>query len=500
MNQPKVNLAKYEDRQKTIEEIVMLGAADGVFFSHQFFPKTVRQSSPDIHYTVWDYMDDPANEHVGLELFRGCAKTTITRVNVAKRISYAVSRTIMIVGPEQKHARRSVRWLMMQMETNTFWTQTFGLKKGNKWSEEEIEIINESADCRIYVIAFGITASTRGLNLDDYRPDFIVLDDCCDEENTGTPEQRQKIRGLLFGNITQSLAPRSEAPHSKIVMLQTGLHKEDLINTAHNDPDWKTVKLGCFDEEGRSTWEERFPTEELLKKKRSFIEQNNLPYWLREMECKIVSFETAAFNINLLKQYEHLPPREVMNVFGGIDPARETKLNTKAHKAAIVFIGVSKGVSYLLEYWAAKDANPEMLWQEFLRMAIVWRPLVTGVETTAYQKTLEWYFNQRMMQTNSPFTLKPYDDRRKKPDRIRQAYTQRIAMGTFQTSKGQHEFNAALAEYTDEVDIDILDAGAIALDIATPWIQAGLFGEDELVALPSGNEPNRKQEYIAPCP
>lgn len=502
MNNPlrKVDLAQFEDQQKTVEEIVMLGAADGVFFSHQFFPDTVRQASPEIHYNVWEYMDDPADPKIGLECFRGSAKTTITRINVAKRVSYATSRTIMIVGPEQKHARRSVRWLMRQIETNRFWTQTFGLSKGSKWSEEEIEIVNESADCRIFIIAFGITGSTRGLNLDDYRPDFIVLDDVCDEENTGTPEQRRKLRGLLAGNIMQSLAPRTEAPHAKIVMLQTGLHKEDLINTAHKDPAWKTIQLSCFDEEGRSTWEERFPTKELLESKRSFIEQNNLPYWLREMECKIVSMETAAFNTDLLVHYETLPAS--LTVFAGIDPARETKRATRAHKAAIVFIGVAEGTSYLLEYWAAKDANPEMLWQAYLRMATVWRPLVTGIETVAYQQTLEWYFNQRMQQTNTPFTLKQYDDRRKKPDRIRQAYTQRITMGTFKTKKDQHEFNAALAEYTDDVDIDILDAGAIALDIATPWIQAGLFGEDEdsTYMLPQGRESKRSLEFRPPCP
>jgi len=132
-------------------------------------------------------------------------------------------------------------------------------------------------------------------------------------------------------------------------------------------------------------------------------------------------------------------------------------------------------------------------------MATRWRPLITGIETVAYQQTLEWYFKQRMMQTNTPFTIKQYDDRRRKPDRIRQAYTQRIAMGTFQTNVGQHDINAALAEYTDDVDIDILDAGAIALDIATPWIQAGLMGEDDVFELPSGRETVIK-EYIPPCP
>ena len=51
-----------------------------------------------------------------------------------------------------------------------------------------------------------------------------------------------------------------------------------------------------------------------------------------------------------------------------------------------------------------------------------------------------------------------------------------------------------------QMDIDILDAGAIALDIATPWITASLYGEDEdIMTLPSGNE-KKTGEYIPPCP
>lgn len=496
MNQ---TIAQHNDQQK-LNEIVQLGAVDGIFYSHQFFPKTFRQTSAVIHRPVWDMMDSPDDQFVGLEIFRGGGKTTIIRANCSKRIAYGVSRTIMLVGPEQKHPKRSIRWLKAQVERNIFWTQTFGLYKGDKWSEEEIEIINESAECRIFVIAFGITGSTRGLNIDDYRPDFIVVDDPCDEENTGTSDQRQKMDELFFGSLQQSLAPRSEAPHSKMALLQTGLNKEDLIAQAHKDPTWKTVKLGVFDKDGRSVWEDRFPTEELLAKKRAFIERDQLPFWLREMECRIISGSTAAFNVKLLKHYKTLP--SPLRVFAGIDPARETKRATRAHKGAIVFIGVAQGTAYWLEHWAQKNPNPEMFWQEFLRMATFWRPTLTGIETTAYQQTLQWYFNQRMMQTNSPFTIKSYDDRRRKPDRIRQAFTQRIVMGTFQTRVDQHEVNAALAEYTDDVDIDILDAGAIALDMATPWINASLFGEDpddDSFKLPAGHDPAIK-EYIGPCP
>ena len=419
-------------------------------------------------------MDDPENDFIGLEMFRGSAKTTIMRTHVSKRVAYGVSRTILFVGAAQNHAARSVRWLARQVETNKPWAQTFGLFRGPKWSENEIEIINESAECRIFVLAMGMTGSTRGLNLDDYRPDFIGVDDPCDEENTGTPDQREKMNALFFGSLQQGLAPKSEAPHRKMGLFQTGLNKGDLINQAHADETWKTIKLGVFDADGQSVWEDRFPTEELLKQKAAFIARNQIHYWLREMECKIVSAETAAFNTTMLKYYDTLP--EGMSVFIGIDPARETKRNTRAHKAAIVAIGTKDGIAYLLEYWAEPNQNPEAIWGAYLAMAVRWRPLITAVEATAYQQTLAWYLRQRMTQTNTYFNIREVTDRRKKPDRIRQAYTERITMGTFRVRKEQVEFIEALAEYTDDVDIDVLDAGAFALDMASPHLRAGQMG------------------------
>lgn len=468
-----------------------------MFYAHQWFPKTFRQDSPEFHRIAWDEMDDPENAFIGLEMFRGSAKTTIMRTHVSKRVAYGVSRTLLFVGPNAGHAARSVRWLARQVETNRPWTEAFGLYKGNKWSEHEIEIINETSECTIFVLAMGITGSTRGLNLDDYRPDFIGVDDPCDEENTATPEQREKMNALFFGSLQQGLAPKSEAPHAKMGLFQTGLNKKDLIHQCHEDDTWKTIKLSVFDEKGESRWPQRFPTEELIEKKKAFIERGQAHYWLREMECKIVSAETAAFNTNLLKHYTQLP--EDMVVFAGIDPARETKRNTKAHKAAIVFIGVSKGTAYLLEHWAEENQNPEAIWQAYLSMAVRWRPQITAVESVAYQQTLEWYFRQRMAQTNNYFTVKQYNDRRRKPDRIRQAYTQRITMGTFQTRKDDHIFNLALAEYTDDVDIDVLDAGAIALDEASGYLNASLFEGGDSYLLPSGKEVDQL-EFQEPCP
>ena len=96
---------------------------------------------------------------------------------------------------------------------------------------------------------------------------LIIVDDPSDEENTNSPESRKKISDLFFGSLEKSLAPRAESPDAKIVLLQTSLDTEDLINACHRDLQWATRKYSCFDSTGRSRWEAAFPTTELQASK-----------------------------------------------------------------------------------------------------------------------------------------------------------------------------------------------------------------------------------------
>lgn len=243
-----MNAQFLNNQELTPREIVELAAVDSVFYSRTFFPQTFRQTSPLFHRQIWDLLDSPEDQYIGMEVFRGGAKTTLARANISKRIAYGISRVILPVSASLAHASRTIRWLRKQMETNVKWTSTYNLRKGSKWTDEELEIVNETAECSIYILAVGITGQIRGVNLDDYRPDFILADDPCDEENSGTPEQRKKTAALFFGALAPGLAPRSEQKFSKMALLQTSLDKEDLINTAHNDPQWKTVRFSILQE------------------------------------------------------------------------------------------------------------------------------------------------------------------------------------------------------------------------------------------------------------
>src|SRR5687767_9958937 len=94
-----------------IAELVKLGAVDNEIYGKTFFPKTFRQSSPPFQREIWRDLDDPTVTNSNQRIFRGAAKTTISRVFSSKRIAYGVSKTILYVGASEGAAARSGAWL-----------------------------------------------------------------------------------------------------------------------------------------------------------------------------------------------------------------------------------------------------------------------------------------------------------------------------------------------------------------------------------------------------
>lgn len=465
-------------------ELVQLGATDPLFFAHTFFPKAFRQQSPAFHRQIWETLENPAFRNVAVAVFRGGAKTTLLRTFTARRICYGLSRTILFVSEAQDHAVKSIEWMQNAVKFNPLWARTFGLRPGAKWTGEDIEILHGAEGHTIRVLARGITGQNRGVNVDDYRPDLIVVDDPNDEENTATPEQRKKTADIFFGALGKSLAPSSENPHAKMVLLQTPLHREDLLEVCLRDPSWHGLRFGCFDESGESIWPTRFPTEELLREKATHVRLNKLSLWMREMECKVTSEETSAFKNSWLKFYDTLPPLSDMAVYMAIDPApplsEESRLRGRhTDFQAFAVVGFYKNSCYLLDYTLVKDQNPEETATEFFALASKWRPRVIGVESVAYQRTLAHYLREKMRQTGRYYVVQELQDRRKKADRIRQALSGRAANGEFYVHNTQVEFVQQFSDYPDVKNDDLLDAVSMAISLSTGYVGEGAHLEGE---------------------
>lgn len=447
--------------QVSIQEAVALGAIDGDFYSQYFFPRTVRQSTPGFLREMWADLDDPDARYVAWRVFRGGAKTTLLRLAASRRIAYAVSRTLVYTSNSEAHAVRSVRWLKKHVEHNHQWTGAFGLRRGVKWTDNEIEIFHGVEEVPISVLAVGITGQVRGINLDDFRPDFIVADDPDNEETAGTPEQREKAADLFFGALANGLAPSSEAPLAKMALAQTPLAEGDLIDICAKDPTWRNKTFGILTEANESRWPDRYPTAGVLAEKQACIARNQLSLWMREKECKIVGAELASFKREWLNWYEQLP--EGLWFVLSIDPAFSD--SKEADYFAMVVWGCYGRKRYLADYFKARGVEPDLACAKFLEFLYRYRPRKAIYEKVAGQKTLGWLLQEAMKRARLYTPMFEHDDKRRKADVILQTYLQYAPQGDIYVRERQTEF---LEEYLVWNPLytghdDLLDAGARGL-------------------------------------
>lgn len=465
-----------------LKEIIDLCAVDSLLYEKHFFPETARMEPALFHGEMMQIFDGP-DRYCNFQIMRDGAKTTKFRLFASKRVAYGISRTIMIVGKNQDHAIRSVAWVKKQVETNKKWVEAFGLRKGDKWTDSEIQIQNTVNGTATWVVAFGITGSVRGVNFDDYRPDLILIDDVVAEENSLTEEQRDKTMKLVFGALKESLVPATENPFAKMIILQTPQAFEDVSQRAMKDPQFRSLRYGCWTketedaplQERESSWPARYPSATLRAEKQAAIVRNELSIFTRERECKLINAELSKFKEDWLQFYgpdekEQEPEWSDMWVEMAIDPvpppseqALAKGLKGKDYEA-IAVAGKKGGKYFLLETVYSRGHDPSWTIAEFFRLANKWRPKKTIVEAVAYQRTLAWLLRQAMKEQGRYYVIETYDDKRRKYHKIVDGLHGVTSNKQLFIRRGDHdEFCSQYVAYPNVPHDDVIEAVAVVM-------------------------------------
>lgn len=481
----------------TWKEIGQLGATNPRLFCKAFFPKTFRDEFPPFYDRIWAPLESPKAVFINYQLFRGSSKTTNIKAAIAKRVAYALSRTILVICASQAKADLIVRWMRRAIERNAAYRQTFGLRRALPWNEGEICIHHSIAGHDITIIGMGIHGSTRGLNIDDYRPDFIVVDDGLDDETAASPIQRDKLETLVLGALAKSLATDTDNPNRKMVVTQTPFHHDDYSMKAFKDPTWYNVRQGCWTKESEnkpleqqmSIWEARFPTADLRNDKVGHIHRNKASLFAREMECKLVTPETSAFRREWIKFYneDQLPPLNQMYIVMAIDPVpppTELEIEKGMHKKnyeVLAVVGYYQGKYYVLEYKFNRGHEPNWTIAAFFELLHRWNPKKVRVEAHGYQATLSWLLRQAMQSQGRYIPIEEEKDKRSKYDKIVDPLAGPLSHGKLLLHPSMYDAIDQITNYPNVSFDDIIEAIAKAVEalFATDLFEGELSGFEE---------------------
>lgn len=492
-------------------ELIKLCAVNTDLFGRTFFPQTMRDPSPPFDKQVWKALEDPRKRFVNLEMFRGCGKTSKLRIFTAKRIAYGISKTILYVGSNEGAAIRSIQWLRAAIEAKMgadgverapLFAQVFGLSIAKR-GEEQLQIIQRVPglpERSIWILGVGVTGTVRGINFEDYRPDLIVLDDIMTDENSQTEEQCNKITNLVMGALVNSLAPETEEPNAKLAHLCTPLDPRDVSSQAKESPSWHTEVFGCWTKESEdldvdeqnSSWEQRYPTKKLRQDKINAITINKYSIFAREMECKLITSEKAAFRPMWLKYYDEAPKgsTNVLAIDPTPPPSERQAANLFRDKdyEALAVVGRVKGDYYLLDYIQSRGHEPNWTITRIFELAQKWRVSTIVVESIAYQRMLKWLLEKEMQRRGVYYIVKDTkvggkSDRRPKFTRITDALSGVSSNAHFFVRPEHSEFILQFCSYGlgYRGSDDLLEAVAVATgELTNPYLELGVEDYAEL--------------------
>ena len=464
-------------------------ATDLNFFAHFMLGDTFKYEFPPLLVMVWQVLVQSVaalQDYVGianlvLGIPRGFAKTTLIKLYVVYCLIFTRHTFIVNVGNIEKNSSNLLKDVADILDSDIV-RLYFG--------DYDADMVVNQSDFKYFKFygqkcilrSKGALTSMRGINVDNRRPNIIIMDDVQDEENAKSDIESSKLYDWIFNTLLRTRSPDGAI---NIYVGNTYPHKGTIITKLAEDPEWISLILGAILEDGTSLWAELHPIQLLLSDYNAAVRAGNEAGWLAEFMNVMDTARNDRFDkVAMQNNYDSLDPftLSLINVpynptvdgkFIVIDPA-STKKNADEHAVALVYIVGSK---IIVRDVVHKRLTPKEAIRIAVSLAIREGAWTVFIEDVAYQDTLIYWFNEEL-KTNqlwthlqSTFKLLPINPRnRSKNSRILQLFKQ-INVGdivihpTAQVAVG-NEGIAYIATKSDNED-NVLDACHYALVAAT---------------------------------
>ena len=350
------------------EEALRLASKDLIAFGKLFLADDfMRSDTPFFHYEIADVIDDKETKQVAIIIPRGHGKTVLTKASILKDFLFCTKDDFLFyawVSATQKLSVGNMDYIKHHLDYNDKIKYYFGSTRGNKWTEEDIELTN---GCKL--ISKSNVSGIRGGAKLHKRYDLIVLDDFEHEANTITREARDKNANLVTAVVYPALEPHT----GRLRVNGTPVHYDSFINNlltnhskakkSNEDFAWNVITYKAITDDGAPLWSSFFNAKKLQEKKKFYSDSGQPQKYYQEYMMEVMSDEDAVWtrrhisywdgyyqnenDVNyIVKDGDQIP----VNTFIGCDPA--TDIDTKhADFSVIMVIAVdANNELYVLEY------------------------------------------------------------------------------------------------------------------------------------------------------
>lgn len=362
--------------------------AHQVLFKHRH-----KNQTPHFHREIIEDFHGP-HPQVAEMAFRGGAKSTIFEEGAIIRAIYREFKNGLLLGATSPLAEERLQSIKHEFETNEQIEEIFGSMIGPIWTADELVLSNG-----VRIIARSRNQGLRGTKFQDQRPDFVLIDDIEDDEDS------RDIRNATKRWFMTTLMPALD-PLAIMRVAATPVDPDALAEDIRRDPTWKTraYPIKYRDDSGAwaATWPDRFPLERIERIEVGFSSKGMMREFNMEYMCIAAADSDRVFKENMIRIEPQV--RSWQAVYGMFDPARTTnKDSATTGFAAWSWIGPK------LVIWAswARKLMPDEIIKALFDFDTEFNPVWVGIEEDGLNEFLLQPIRQEVVKRGHALPLRP---------------------------------------------------------------------------------------------
>lgn len=276
-----------------------------------------------------------------------------------------------------------------------------------RFTETELTFYNTDKH-PLGVRMYGALSGIRGGKIFSRRPKLAVLDDLIGDSDASSKIVMERIKDTIQNGINYALDPEC----FKVIMNGTPFCKSDPIIEAAESGGWLVnvfpvaEQFPCERHEFRGAWEERFSYDNLMVKYEFAVRNGRGGSFMQEMMLRINTADNRLLQEEEFRWYRRASVLQNMsqyNFYITTDFATSTR-NTADYSVIFVWAHNNNGDWLLVDMVIARQYIDKTI-DDLFRLVGMYRPQLTGIETSGQQQAYPRWVMQQMQTRNSWFTL-----------------------------------------------------------------------------------------------
>jgi len=372
---------------------------DLTFCAYALIPEETTCPYPDFYKETWNYiltslhsLGPQATFRFALGLPRGHVKTTIIKLLVCYLIihDYDISFILIVCATEplaENFLQDISDILSSDLVTQLYGSWQQGLLRDTR--KIKTALFNGRS---IILAAIGAGTSTRGLNIQNRRPQLIICDDVQTKENDDSDAERLKLMQWLVGTLFKA---RTKTKKSSIIYIGNMYSTQCILNQFAENPQWHSLITGAILADGTALWEDLNPLEALIEE---YNHDNALglgSIWFAEVQNDPIGSGSGLLEHN--ERIYQSPATDTFNIDAYpirwicIDPAGSKKTSDDNVIGAHCLMEEDTIGSFFLDNG---KFNPEEVIKKTLSACQEYSIPIVFVESNAYQSTLAFWMEK----------------------------------------------------------------------------------------------------------